>query len=232
MANSKYVENGFSSIAKKYDLFNDIVTLGLHRSWKKHVAQKVLNERPRKVLDACCGSGDIAIEIDRQAKKQSIETEITGIDFSEKMLEIARNKSEKGRIDFTHKDVMESGFQDGYFDSISIGFGLRNIIGLHQSLIEFHRLLSNGGKLVILDMGKPPSKIVRVMFEFTFFKLVPKIGKLLLPKQDMFDYFPQSTLKYPEQEELVLILKESGYTDITYRNYLFGSVVIHEAIKS
>ena len=148
---SNYVEEKFDEIAQKYDRFNDVITFGMHRYWKKFVVRQTGLRPDEECLDLCCGTGDISREILRQQP----ECKITGLDFSAEMLKIAKSKnSGNSEIQYLQGDAMNIPFPDTYFDAVTIGYGLRNVTDLNACLQEIFRVLKPGGVLVSLDVGK------------------------------------------------------------------------------
>ncbi|KAK3606897.1 hypothetical protein CHS0354_018492 [Potamilus streckersoni] len=211
---SGYVRQGFSEIAGVYDRFNDAVTFGMHRLWKRRVVKELFSVSPRRILDACCGSGDIALKAaHKAARTEQRDIQIIGLDFSQPMLDIAGNRNIYTNLEFRQGDILHSGFEDGAFDAISVGFGLRNVADIERCIAEFHRLLSPGGVLVILDMGKITAPVLKQLYGLFFFRLVPRIGGLLIKKKNrsMFDYFPRSTVNYPDRHTLTRMLEKSRF---------------------
>ncbi|MDJ0625238.1 MAG: bifunctional demethylmenaquinone methyltransferase/2-methoxy-6-polyprenyl-1,4-benzoquinol methylase UbiE [Candidatus Caenarcaniphilales bacterium] len=224
--NSTYVHAMFNDIAYKYDLMNDLMTFGLHRLWKQKVS-KLLNV-PNKgiVLDLCCGTGDLTSII----VKQFPESEVIGIDFSEQMLEIADKRRKKSNVKFIKGDISNLPFEDESIDGISISFGLRNVSNYRKCLKEIFRISKPNSRFVILDLSHPKglwdllSKIYR-------FRIVPIIGNLIVGNKSAYEYLPNSIANYPNQEELCVMLKDSGWNEIEYFNIFGGVSAIHVAAK-
>lgn len=225
---ASYVESKFTSIAERYDLFNDITTQGMHRYWKRYLVKKAGLKRGDCALDICCGTGDIT-----QLLQKSVTDEgnVVGLDFSSGMLSVAtsREKNKDGR--FIQGDATVLPVSSSTQNAVTVGFGLRNLVDIPACLKEVFRVLKPGGRFVCLDMGKVKVPIVKDVFDFYFFKVVPRIGKLLYPGEDMFDYFPESTVEYPSQDRLAEMLASAGFRNVRYFNFYFGSTVIHCAEK-
>ncbi|MCG8334320.1 MAG: bifunctional demethylmenaquinone methyltransferase/2-methoxy-6-polyprenyl-1,4-benzoquinol methylase UbiE [Proteobacteria bacterium] len=223
-----YVQKKFSEIARKYDLFNDIVTQGMHRYWKRFLVKKARLNPGDQVLDICCGTGDITQLLQKKTGKQGTTL---GLDFSSGMLAVAAERDQTGLSSFLQGDAAVLPIISGSMDAVTVGYGLRNLIDISPCLEEVYRVLKPGGRFLCLDMGKVKIPIIREIFAFYFFKIVPRIGKLIYPGEDMFDYFPESSVEYPSQERLAEILREHGYIDVSYHDFHFGSVTVHYAVK-
>jgi demethylmenaquinone methyltransferase / 2-methoxy-6-polyprenyl-1,4-benzoquinol methylase len=225
---SKYVKSKFSVIAKRYDLFNDLITQGMHRFWKNFLVEKARLKSSDNALDICCGTGDIT-----QRLKASVgdDGDVIGLDFSSGMLKVAKNRNLASTIYFVKADAMNLPFQDRSMDVVTVGFGLRNLIDISKCLSEVIRVLKPGGRFLCLDMGKVKIPILKFLFKFYFFKIVPIVGKLMYPREDLFDYFPASSVAYPSQEKLAGMLVNIGFEEVEIFNFYFGSTVIHYAEK-
>jgi demethylmenaquinone methyltransferase/2-methoxy-6-polyprenyl-1,4-benzoquinol methylase len=236
---AKFVLENFEKIASKYDRFNDWNSFYLHRVWKNKLVSEIQKLNPKRVMDLCCGTGDIALRI---AKISGLE-ELHAVDFSPSMLSVAESRLgeakkagrfEKLKIQTLVGDAMNLvPFQDNSFDAVSIGFGLRNVKDLRITLREVRRVLKPGGIFLNLDVGKVKNPLIRFFANLYFFKIVPIFGYLLWGgKNEMFDYLPVSSLSYPGQEELKTILEEEGFESVSYKNFVFGNATLHKAQKS
>jgi len=225
---SNYVEQKFDEIAKKYDYFNDVITFGMHRYWKKFVVRKTGLHPGDHCLDLCCGTGDIAREVLRQYPLCIV----TGLDFSEEMLKIAESKNSKNSgIQFLLGDAMKIPFPDANFDAVTIGFGLRNVQNMNGCLQEILRVLKPGGVTVCLDVGKVRLPVIAELSNFYFFHIVPLIGNWLMRGQEMFHYLPHSSLEYPNQELLKHLILEAGFQEAEIHDFFFGASTVHVAYK-
>ena len=225
---AKYVKQKFSGIAGRYDLFNDIVTQGMHRYWKRFLVKKANLNDGDQALDICCGTGDISQLL---LKAVGSPGTVIGLDFSPGMLEIAAERNRGGSAAFIQGDAMVLPAKSDSLDVVTVGYGLRNLVNISDCLQEVYRVLKPGGRFLCLDMGKVSLPLIRELFAFYFFKVVPKIGKWIYPGEDMFDYFPESSVNYPSQEKLAEMLKEQGFSAVDYFNFYFGSTVVHFAQK-
>jgi len=218
---SEYVHEMFDKLAVDYDLMNNIISFGRHKFVKKHVIKNVPIRYEMKILDVCTGTGDIPLFI---AKKFGNSVKIIGVDFSEKMLEIARKRNDKcDNAEFINADALNLPFEDKSFDVVFISFGLRNLADLRKGIIELQRVTKKGGYVVNLDMGKPKG-IAGCMFRLYFYWLVPLLGKLFHGSSEPYVYLPESCESFPAQEELVSIFYELGFDDVKNYNFAFGAL--------
>jgi demethylmenaquinone methyltransferase/2-methoxy-6-polyprenyl-1,4-benzoquinol methylase len=228
--NSKahYVKNRFTGIATRYDLFNDIVTQGMHRYWKKFLVKKAELKPGDQVLDICCGTGDITQLLQKNVGSPGL---VVGLDFSPGMLSVAAERNESGLSALIQGDAMILPFKDTCLDAVTVGYGLRNLVDIDRCIEEVQRVLKPGGRFLSLDMGKVNYPIIRNLFAFYFFRIVPRIGKLIYPGEDLFDYFPASSVSFPSQEGLAQLIAGHGFEEVRFYNFYFGSVAVHVARK-
>jgi demethylmenaquinone methyltransferase/2-methoxy-6-polyprenyl-1,4-benzoquinol methylase len=203
----------FDRIAPVYDVMNRVMTAGLDGRWRKLAAASAVRPGDR-VLDAACGTGDLAI-----ADKQAGAARVTGLDFSEKMLERARRKAP---LEWVQGDMLALPFADETFDAATVGFGVRNVADLGASLRELRRVLRPGGRLAILEITHPRG-LLKPFFGLWFDRLVPALGKLL-PGGAAYSYLPQSVTRFPPAEELAELLRDAGFADVRVR-LLAGSII-------
>lgn len=225
---SVYVRNQFSVIADRYDLFNDLITQWMHRYWKRFLVKKAGLAAGDTALDICCGTGDITERLERAVTPSGT---VTGLDFSTGMLQVAQSRFPRTNGQFIRGDAMILPFKDNSQDVVTVGFGLRNLVNINACLAEVLRVLKPGGRFLSLDMGKVNIPVAKSIFHFYFFTVVPRIGKLIYPKESFFDYFPHSSLTYPSQKKLANMLEQTGFLKVRYYNFYLGSTVIHYAEK-
>lgn len=215
------IKEMFDSIADRYDFLNNLISLGQHKKIKKHTVKSLPLQKESKVLDLCCGTGDIAILLSESFDKK---IGITAVDFSENMLDIAMKRAKKHtNIAFIQGDAFNLPFSDEEFDAVFISFGLRNLPDLRKAVIEMKRVLKTGGYLVNLDTGKPQG-FFAVLFDLYFFNLVPLLGKA-------YRYLPESTRNFPPQDKLVELFYELGFKEVKNHNYIFGAIARQIARK-
>lgn len=226
------VQEIFNHIAGEYDKVNSLISMGTHRKWRSQ-ATKELNPNVNSILDLCCGTGDWTIEILKQVLKN---TKVTALDFSEGMLDIAKQKLEKnnyqGRVDFIQGDAMKLPFEDNTFDAVTIGFGLRNVPDVSAVLSEIYRVLKPNGKLISLDAFKVETPVVKVGWKFYFGKIMPLIGRTFNHNaKDEYEYLNSSVNHFVSISELKRLFEVAGFKDIQIRKYIFGSAAMHVGKK-
>jgi demethylmenaquinone methyltransferase/2-methoxy-6-polyprenyl-1,4-benzoquinol methylase len=212
------VRRMFDRIAPVYDAMNRIMTAGLDRRWRRITAEAVVQPGDR-VLDACCGTGDLAIAGTRAGGR------VTGLDFSERMLERARHKAPE--LEWVSGDLLSLPFADGSFDAVMVGFGVRNVADLELALLELRRVLRAGGRLGVLEITRPRG-VLAPFYRFWFDVVVPLLGKLL-PGGSAYTYLPASVRRFPAPEELAGLVATAGFGDVSYRTFAGGMVALHVA---
>ncbi len=207
------VRTMFDRIAPVYDVMNRVMTVGLDRRWREITARAVVVPGAR-VLDACCGTGDLAVAAEREGGL------VTGLDFSAEMLARARRKSSS--IEWIEGDVLALPFADGHFDVVTVGFGVRNVADLRSGLVELRRVLRPGGRLAILEITQPRGAL-KPFFSLWFDRIVPLLGRIL-PGGKAYTYLPASVRRFPGAEDLVALIDETGFEGTTFR--LFGGSIV------
>jgi len=208
----------FDRIAPVYDAMNRTMTAGLDRRWRRVTAETVV--RPGDaVLDACCGTGDLALAATR------IGARVTGLDFSERMLERARRKAPD--LQWVNGDLLALPFEDSRFDAATVGFGVRNVDDLERALGELRRVLRHGGRLGILEITRPRG-LVAPFYRLWFDAVVPLLGKLV-PGGSAYSYLPASVRRFPGPEELAALIAAAGFDSVRYRTFAGGIVALHTA---
>jgi demethylmenaquinone methyltransferase / 2-methoxy-6-polyprenyl-1,4-benzoquinol methylase len=204
----------FDRIAPVYDVMNRVMTAGLDVRWRRLAAASAVRAGDR-VLDAACGTGDLAI-----ADLKAGAGKVTGLDFSAKMLERARRKNTT--IEWLQGDMLALPFADETFDAATVGFGVRNVEDLGLGLRELRRVLRPGGRLAILEITQPRGAL-RPFYSLWFDRIVPLLGKVL-PGGDAYTYLPASVKRFPTAERLADLLREAGFTDVRFK-LMGGSIV-------
>ena len=222
---SDAVRKMFNSIALRYDLMNDIMTAGLHRRWKSLAVKESLGEKKGLALDLACGTGDLGLIFARTGAEKVI-----CIDFSEKMLDVARMKAERKavtkRVSFGRADALDLPFPDATFDSVATGFSLRNIDGIAEMIREVQRVLKPGGRFAVLELAHMKSSLTGKVFNFYFKKIIPPLGGMITRDRAAYDYLPESLSNVPGVDELKLLLANTGFSNIRLKSVGWGSVVI------
>lgn len=208
----EYIQNLFNSIAGKYDLLNNAMSFGLHKFVKKDCLKLLCLKEGANVLDGCCGTGDMAGFV----KEIQPFAEVTGVDFSENMLEIAKTKVKN--VHFMKGDVTSTNFPDNSFDAVIMGFGLRNISNPERALFEILRIMKPGGKFLHLDFGR--KNLASRMFNI----LIPIAAFFFGGDFKSYSYLVKSKNAFPEPDELIEDFEKSGFDFVMRKDYLFGII--------
>ena len=211
------VRTMFDRIAPVYDLMNRVMTAGLDGRWRRLTADAVVRPGDR-VLDACCGTGDLALAAARAGG------DVTGLDFSERMLERARRKGPE--LEWLRGDLLELPFEDASFDAATVGFGIRNVESLERGLAELRRVLRPAGRLAILEITTPRGPL-RVFYRLWFDRLVPLLVGRILRGGTAYEYLPASVRRFPAPEGLAETMKAAGFGDVRFRRLAGGIVALH-----
>jgi demethylmenaquinone methyltransferase/2-methoxy-6-polyprenyl-1,4-benzoquinol methylase len=215
------VRDMFDRIAPVYDFMNRAMTLGLDTRWRRLTVAAAVRPGDR-VLDVCCGTGDLALA------SSEAGGHVVGLDFSEKMLARARNKSDA--VDWVRGDATDMPFADGEFDAVTVGFGIRNLDDLEGGLAEIARVLRSGGRFGCLEITRPRG-LLRPFFRVWFDALVPLAGKVL-PGGGAYTYLPASVRRFPGPEDLASAFARAGFSQIEWRLLGGGIVALHTAVKA
>ena len=210
------VRRMFDRIAPVYDAMNRVMTAGLDQRWRRITIDETVRSGDH-VLDACCGTGDLAIAARARG------ADVVGIDFSEPMLERARRK--EPQIEWLRGDVLALPFEDASFDAVTVGFGVRNVEDLEAGLRELRRVLRAGGRLGILEITTPRGRLAP-FYRVWFDRIVPFLGRIL-PGGEAYTYLPASVRRFPAPEELAALFAANGFASVRYRLFAGGIVALH-----
>lgn len=228
---SRPLHGMFTAVPPRYDLVNYIITFGFDRRWRRAAARMCLDAQPRRVLDLGCGTGDLAIAISRLARG----LEITGLDYSQPMLEIARRKAGELGITFINGDAAGLTFPDGHFDCVGISFAFRNLTYRNpltsRALSEVLRVLKPGGRFVVVETSQPESKLIRWLFHRYLLCFAAKAGYWLSGNRGAYRYLAESAAGFYMPEEVERLLLDAGFRQVSYRPLLFGAAGIHIAVR-
>jgi demethylmenaquinone methyltransferase/2-methoxy-6-polyprenyl-1,4-benzoquinol methylase len=229
---AKYVQDTFNSIARNYDLMNTLMTFGLDKSWRRLAVKRAELPKGGTGLDVCCGTGKLTIE---QARAAGPAGKITGLDFSENMLEVARQNIRdfelRDSIQFIKGDAMDLPFEDNTFHCATVGWGLRNVPDIFKVVQEMVRVVKPGGKVVSLDMAQPEIPVFREFYWLCFNRVIPAMGKLCSGNKKAYKYLFNSAKGFVHQKELTGIFAEAGLLETRYLNLCGGVVAIVEGRK-
>ena len=222
MAKKEGVKKMFDNIAPDYDKLNHILSLNIDKRWRKKAVRELADEpRPLKVLDVACGTGDFTIEI---AQKVSKGSEVLGVDISDGMIAVGVEKLAKLGMDVKLEvaDCEALPYEDNTFDRISVGFGVRNFEHLELGLSEMYRVLTPGGKLVILELSVPSNAFIRWCYKLYFLKILPFIGGLVSGNRGAYEYLPASVLRFPAPDKFMSMMKEAGFDVVEHTSLTMG----------
>lgn len=220
----------FNNISHKYDFLNHFLSLGIDILWRKKAVRMLAPHQPKKILDIATGTADFAIE----ALKLNPD-EIIGIDISEGMLNVGKEKIKKKGVDniisLELGDSENLRFEDAYFDAYTVAFGVRNFENLEKGLTEMLRVLKPKGTGIILEFSKPRKFPVKQLYNFYFNKILPGIGKMVSKDNAAYTYLPESVYAFPDGEDFIQLLTKIGYKDAKATTLLFGIATIYKASK-
>ena len=228
---AEQVEQMFDHIAPTYDRLNHTLSLGIDRRWRKKAIRWLAQYRPQDVMDVATGTGDFALLACRLLKPRSL----TGIDISEGMMQVGRQKaSEAGladRIRFRREDCEALSFPDASFDAVTVAFGIRNFEHLDRGLQEMCRVLRPGGHLVILELSTPDRFPMKQLF-FLYSKIImPLIGKLISKDNSAYTYLPESIRAFPQGEVMQKAIRNAGFSEVHFKRLTFGICTLYVATK-
>lgn len=228
------VDDVFSDVADKYDLMNDLMSFGVHRLWKDEFCRMVPNLNS-KILDVAGGTGDISFRLKDIAKKQNHDSHIVVCDINPDMLKVCKNRAIDRNIltnfDIVTGDAENLPFPDNSFDYYTIAFGIRNMLSLEKALTEAYRVLKPTGKFLCLEFSKVQNDLVRPLYDFHSFNLIPKIGNYVASNQDAYKYLAESISLFPNQEDFKTLIQDAGFSNVSYKNLTFGVAAIHYGFK-
>jgi demethylmenaquinone methyltransferase/2-methoxy-6-polyprenyl-1,4-benzoquinol methylase len=215
------VERLFGAISARYDLINDIQSLGLHRLWKRRLARLANISSGQRALDVCAGTGDVAFEL---AASGAL---VVGLDFNAPMLHRAERRNNERRVQFIRSDALRMPFADESFDCVTISYGLRNLASFEEGIKELLRVLRSGGKILILEFGKPRNRILRNVYFLYLRMALPVYGKIFCGNAAAYSYILDSLRAYPAQLEMDLLLRRLGCNESRIINLLGGTMSIN-----
>ena len=225
----------FTSVPPNYDLINRLFTWRMDECWRKKTARICLEEHPEQVMDLCTGTGDLAVQL---ARLSGGNTAITGFDYSQPMLDLAKQKAVRNgfeTLEFIHGDAAAMPFPDGHFDAIGIAFAFRNLTyknpDASRFLHEINRVLKIGGRFVIVESSQPKNRLIRALFRLYTRNMVFIMGAFISKNKSAYRYLAQSVIHYYTPEEIEALLKNHGFSAATHKPLFFGAAAIHTALK-
>lgn len=226
----------FAEVPPQYDRVNRIITLGLDKRWRWLAARVCLEGKPLRVLDLGCGTGDLTINLALLAEDG---VEITGLDYSRPMLELARQKAARAgvgeRVKFVHGEAVPLPFPDGHFDCVGISFAFRNLTYKNplqlSHLAEVKRVMEPGGRYVIIESSQPGNRVIRTLFHFYLHTFAAPVGMLISGNRGAYHYLAESASRFYSPGEVKEMLLAAGFRDVSYRPLFFGIIGIHVATR-
>jgi demethylmenaquinone methyltransferase / 2-methoxy-6-polyprenyl-1,4-benzoquinol methylase len=231
------VRRMFHDIAPHYDFLNRLLSLRIDRGWRRFTARTALRASDKHVLDLCSGTGDLALAFAHQAQALGARPCIVSADFTAAMTRLAQRKfaAQKASADMPLVpligDALNVPFGDGAFDAVSVGFGIRNVADLSRGLYEMFRVCRSGGRVAILEFSHPSAPVLRRMYFWYFFRVLPRIGQLI-SRTPAYSYLSETVSAFPDTEEFVAILRQFGHGPVTAHRLTFGIATLYVAEKA
>ncbi|MFD2371773.1 demethylmenaquinone methyltransferase [Brevibacillus sp. GCM10020057] len=229
---AKYVHSVFESIAEEYDKMNNVISFGSHVAWRNYTMKQMNIQPGQKALDVACGTADWTIALAQAVGKQG---SVIGLDFSQNMLDVGAYKvAQKGLGDvakLVHGDAMQLPYDDNTFDFVTIGFALRNVPDIQTVLNEMTRVVKPGGKVVSLEVSKPPNLAYRKLFYLYFYKILPLIAKWTVNKYEQYAWLPASLTNFPDSRELARMFQQAGLDPVQVKLFMGGVAALHMGVK-
>jgi demethylmenaquinone methyltransferase/2-methoxy-6-polyprenyl-1,4-benzoquinol methylase len=231
IAHARAVREMFSGIARRYDLLNHVLSAHIDKRWRRLVRERlsdVLSDPAAILLDVACGTGDLSLELQRNARAKVI-----GSDFCRPMLAIAREKTDASglTVPYVEGDALLLPFSDDTFDAATIAFGLRNLANFEDGLAELNRILKPGGRLAVLEFSSPTIPGFRSLFNLYFNQILPRIGGVISGSRGAYEYLPDSVSKFPDQDALAALIRATGFDSVEFTNLTGGIAALHMARK-
>ena len=232
-AKAGLVADVFHSVAARYDLMNDLMSVGIHRIWKRFTIELSGVRKGNAVLDIAGGTGDLAA---RFADIVGPEGRVVLADINDSMLKVGRDKlldnGRLGNLEFVQADAQSLPFPDDSFDCVTIAFGLRNVTDKDAALRSMLRVLKPGGRLLVLEFSKPANPLLSKAYDTYSFKVLPLMGRLVADDADSYQYLAESIRMHPDQETLKDMMEDAGFSRCEYHNMTGGVVALHKGIKA
>lgn len=222
----------FRSVAPKYDLMNDLMSLGMHRLWKRFTISEAALREGQRVLDVASGTGDLAKAFAKIVGKRG---KVVMSDINDAMLQVGRDNLADagivGNVECVQADAENLPFADDDFDCITIAFGLRNVTNKAAALASMYRVLKPGGKLLVLEFSHPTNPLLNKVYDLYSFNIIPKMGEIVTQDKASYQYLVESIRMHPKQDALKTMMQEAGFEDVSYTNLNGGIVALHKGYK-
>ncbi|TMV04971.1 bifunctional demethylmenaquinone methyltransferase/2-methoxy-6-polyprenyl-1,4-benzoquinol methylase UbiE [Ruegeria sediminis] len=225
------VQGVFNSVASRYDVMNDVMSMGIHRVWKDAMMDWLAPRPGQRLLDVAGGTGDISFRF----LKRAGSGHATVLDLTEPMLVEGRKRAEaaqmEGSLDWVVGDAMALPFEDNTFDVYTISFGIRNVTRPQEALNEAFRVLRPGGRLMVLEFSQLPNDGLQRLYDLYSFNVIPRMGQLIANDRDSYQYLVESIRKFPDQDTFLDMLRKAGFENAKYRNLSMGIAALHSGWK-
>lgn len=226
-ARSAAVQDIFERIAPRYDLMNRVMSFGRDRAWRRFVISKTNLTEGGRLLDIATGTGDIAFEgLSRVPNLTAV-----GADFVSRIMQVGRARPQGGQVRWITADAMHLPFQSDYFDAVTHGFLVRNVVDIPRAFSEQYRVLKAGGRVVCLDTTPPPKNVLYPLLWVHLRVIIPLIGTVLTGHSDAYTYLPNSTLSFKTPEALAEMMRAAGFVDVGYRRFMLNTIAVHWGSK-
>ncbi|OWY07721.1 bifunctional demethylmenaquinone methyltransferase/2-methoxy-6-polyprenyl-1,4-benzoquinol methylase [Thioclava sp. F42-5] len=230
-AKAGMVHGVFSRVASKYDIMNDLMSMGIHRVWKDAMMDWLAPRPGQKLLDVAGGTGDVSFRF----LKRAGSGHATVCDMTESMLIEGRKRAEAesmaDSLDWVVGDAMALPFADNSFDVYTISFGIRNVTRIADALSEAYRVLKPGGRMMVLEFSQIPNELMQKAYDLYSFNVIPKMGEIVANDRDSYQYLVESIRKFPSQETFAQMIREAGFDNVSYRNLSMGIAALHSGWK-
>lgn len=229
---ASFVHTVFQNIADKYDRMNNVISFGSHVAWRKYTMKKMQVKPGQAAIDVACGTCDWTMSL---AEAVGPNGRVVGLDFSQNMLDVGAYKVAKSNVadvvELVNGDAMKLPYEDNTFDHATIGFALRNVPDIQTVLNEMTRVVKPGGKVVSLEVSKPPFLLYRQLFYIYFYKILPLIAKLFVNKYEEYAWLPQSLTNFPDSKKLARMFADAGLDPVEVKLFMGGVAAMHIGVK-
>ena len=225
------VHGVFTNVASKYDIMNDVMSMGIHRVWKDALMDWLVPRDGQRLLDVAGGTGDVAFRFLGRAPGASA----TVLDMTESMLIEGQKRAEAAqmaeKLDWIVGDAMALPFEDNTFDRYTISFGIRNVTRIPDALAEAFRVLRPGGRLMVLEFSQLPNDGLQKLYDLYAFNVIPRMGQLIAGDRDSYQYLVESIRRFPDQETFAQMIRDAGFEQVSFRNLSMGIAALHSGWK-
>ena len=225
------VHEVFTNVASKYDVMNDVMSVGIHRLWKESMMDWLAPREGQRLLDVAGGTGDISFRFLKRAKR----AEAVVLDMTESMLVEGRKRAEarslSANLDWVTGDAMSLPFEDNTFDVYTISFGIRNVTRIEDALSEAFRVLRPGGRLMVLEFSQLPNEGMQKLYDLYSYNVIPQMGQMIANDRDSYQYLVESIRKFPDQDTFANMIRTAGFEQVKYRNLSLGIAALHSGWK-